>query len=265
MMPPRVIASTSSARSSSASVISFRFAHDLADRLAGARRLLHDLGRRLVADVRVERGADRRRRLRVRLAAGRRWLRCRRCTCSANTVHTLREQRDRLEEVAGDHRHEHVQLEVALRAGERRSSASLPITCAPTCVTTSGITGFTLPGMIDEPGCRSGSADLGRGRCAVRSPIQRRSLAILTSATASTRQLPARLDERVARALRGEVVLRLGERQPGALREPRDHLAGEALRRVDARCRPRCRRAAARRAAAACRRAARSPSSTCAA
>ena len=40
-------------------------------------------------------------------------------------------------------------------------------------------------------------------------------------------------------------------------REPRDHLAGEALRRVDARCRPRCRRAGARTAAAASRAGAR--------
>ena len=30
-------------------------------------------------------------------------------------------------------------------------AVSLPITWAPTCMTTSGITGFTLPGMIDEP------------------------------------------------------------------------------------------------------------------
>ena len=34
--------------------------------------------------------------------------------------------------------------------------ASLPITRAHTMSTASGTTGFTLPGMIDEPGCRSG-------------------------------------------------------------------------------------------------------------
>ena len=66
-MPPCVIASTSSARSSSASVISLRATHDLADRLARARRLLDHVGRGLVADVRRERGADRRRRLGVLL------------------------------------------------------------------------------------------------------------------------------------------------------------------------------------------------------
>ena len=96
-------------------------------------------------------------------------------------------------------------------------AASLPITCAPTWVTTSAITGFTLPGMIDEPGCRSGrriSARPVRGPL----PIQRRSLAILTSDTASVRSWPLRLDQRVARALRREVVLRFGERQTGARR-----------------------------------------------
>ena len=32
------------------------------------------------------------------------------------------------------------------------TAASLPMTCATTWQTASGITGFTLPGMIDEPG-----------------------------------------------------------------------------------------------------------------
>jgi hypothetical protein len=35
-------------------------------------------------------------------------------------------------------------------------AVSLPITCAATCSTTSGSTGLTLPGMIDEPFCSSG-------------------------------------------------------------------------------------------------------------
>ncbi len=68
-------------------------------------------------------------------------------------------------------------------------ATSLPITCAPTCVTTSAITGFTLPGMIDEPGCRSGSrisASPVRGPLA----IHRRSLAIFTSEAASVRSCP---------------------------------------------------------------------------
>ena len=32
------------------------------------------------------------------------------------------------------------------------TAASFPITCAATCVTASGITGLTLPGMIELPG-----------------------------------------------------------------------------------------------------------------
>ena len=35
-------------------------------------------------------------------------------------------------------------------------AASLPITCAATWSTTSGMTGLTLPGMIEEPFCSSG-------------------------------------------------------------------------------------------------------------
>ena len=67
--------------------------------------------------------------------------------------------------------------------------ASLPITCAPTICTASGMTGLTLPGMIDEPGCRSGSAISPRP---VRGPepIQRRSLVILISPTAIVRSCP---------------------------------------------------------------------------
>ena len=34
---------------------------------------------------------------------------------------------------------------------------SLPITCAQTIITDSHITGFTLPGMIELPGCVAGS------------------------------------------------------------------------------------------------------------
>ena len=63
------------------------------------------------------------------------------------------------------------------------------MTCAATWVTASGITGFTLPGMIDDPGWRSGmkiSDNPARGPL----PIHRRSLAIFTSATAVVRRWP---------------------------------------------------------------------------
>src|SRR3954451_10739442 len=36
------------------------------------------------------------------------------------------------------------------------TAASLPTTCATTWHTASAITGLTFPGMIDDPGCRSG-------------------------------------------------------------------------------------------------------------
>ncbi len=68
-------------------------------------------------------------------------------------------------------------------------AVSLPITCAETCSTTSGITGLTLPGMIEEPFCSSGrkiSPMPTRGP----EPISARSLAILVSETAITFSAP---------------------------------------------------------------------------
>ncbi len=68
-------------------------------------------------------------------------------------------------------------------------AVSFPITCADTWHTTSGITGLTLPGMIDEPFCNSGmmiSEIPARGP----DPIQRRSLAILVSDTATDLSAP---------------------------------------------------------------------------
>ena len=68
-------------------------------------------------------------------------------------------------------------------------AASLPITCAATWVTTSGITGLTLPGMIDEPFWSSGrkiSARPARGPGAEK----RRSFAIFVSETATTFSAP---------------------------------------------------------------------------
>ena len=68
-------------------------------------------------------------------------------------------------------------------------AVSLPITCALTCSTTSGITGLTLPGMIEEPFCSSGrnsSPMPARGP----EPISARSLAILVSETAITFSAP---------------------------------------------------------------------------
>ena len=68
-------------------------------------------------------------------------------------------------------------------------AASLPITCAATCVTTSGMTGLTLPGMIELPFWSSGrkiSASPARGP----EPIRRRSFAIFVSETATVFSAP---------------------------------------------------------------------------
>ncbi len=60
---------------------------------------------------------------------------------------------------------------------------SLPSTCAAAIATDSAITGLTLPGMIDEPGCTAGSSISpipARGP----EPSQRISLAIFSRLTA---------------------------------------------------------------------------------
>ncbi len=74
-------------------------------------------------------------------------------------------------------------------APAKAMAASLPMTCAQTMWVASGMTGFTLPGMIDDPGCRSGSwisPSPARGP----EPIQRMSLQILCRPTAIVRSWP---------------------------------------------------------------------------
>ena len=87
------------------------------------------------------------------------------------------------------------------------TAVSLPITWAATWSTTSGITGLTLPGMIDEPFCSSGSRSSTRP---VRGPepISTRSLAIFVSDTATTLSAPCSSTRRVAVGLRLEAVAR---------------------------------------------------------
>ena len=113
-------------------------------------------------------------------------------------------------------------------------AASFPITWADTCVTTSGMTGFTLPGMIELPFWSSGSrisARPARGP----EPMSRRSFAIFVSETATVFSAPRRLDERVARRLRLERVGgrrdRRGRSRPS---EPLAHAGGEFGMRVQA-------------------------------
>ena len=68
-------------------------------------------------------------------------------------------------------------------------ATSLPTTCAQAISVASQITGLTLPGMMLEPGCRSGSRI---SPSPARGPedIQRRSLQILVRLTATTFSAP---------------------------------------------------------------------------
>jgi len=85
-----------------------------------------------------------------------------------------RQVADRADQVPGDDRHHHVQLEVA-RGPANATAASCPITWAQIWQTTSGMTGLTLPGMIDDraagQGCGSrparsaGPIPSAAGRC----------------------------------------------------------------------------------------------------
>ena len=102
--------------------------------------------------------------------------------------------------------------------------ASLPTTRAQTISVASGRTGLTLPGMMLDPGWRSGRWISARP---VVGPddIQRRSLQIFVRPTAIVRSTPDELDERVPGALRLEVVAGLGEGLPGPLGERRDRRA----------------------------------------
>ena len=69
-------------------------------------------------------------------------------------------------------------------ADENVIVVSFPITWADTCIIISGITGFTFPGIIDDPGCKAGifkSPNPDTGPL----PIHLISFAILKSDTAS--------------------------------------------------------------------------------
>ena len=55
-------------------------------------------------------------------------------------------------------------------APPKATAASLPITWATTWQTASGMTGLTLPGMIDEPGLQVGDVDLAQPGSGARCP-----------------------------------------------------------------------------------------------
>ena len=68
-------------------------------------------------------------------------------------------------------------------------ATSLPMTWAATWQTDSGMTGLTLPGMIDEPGCSAGSV-ISRQAAARPDDSRRRSLAIFIRSAASVLRAP---------------------------------------------------------------------------
>ncbi len=101
------------------------------------------------------------------------------------------------------------------------------MTCAATMATASGITGFTLPGMMLLPGCSAGSCELGetRERPAVH-PAQ--VVGDLHERDRQRAQLAGEFHRRILRAHGREVVRRQRERKPGG----RAQLFDEQSRRI---------------------------------
>ena len=104
---------------------------------------LATFGGLLVADRRVQRRHDRRRRLGQLaqvLLVGHQAV----DAAFGEQPRHVGQQRERLEDVARHHRDVHVELEGARQRRPTATAASLPITCAATCVTASGSTGIDL-------------------------------------------------------------------------------------------------------------------------
>ena len=105
------------------------------------------------------------------------------------------------------------------------------MTCAATMVTASHWVGFTLPGMIDEPGSFSGSSNSPKP---VRGPepSSLMSLAILNSDTATVLSAPCANTRASWRGQRLELVLGADEGELGHLGD----LGGEGLGEESAGC-----------------------------
>ena len=104
-----------------------------------------------------------------------------------------------------------------------------PMTCAPTWMTASQMTGLTLPGMMLEPGCTAGSAQLGQpaARARVQEPHV---VGDLHQAGRHRVERAAGPGGGVLRALRLEVVGRLAELRAGRARQRRPPRAPRELR-----------------------------------
>ena len=154
--------------------------HDLADRAPGLHALLDDLGRLLVADVGVERRADRRARLGVGPAALDVRPRCRRRTGRRTRGSTLASRRidsSRLRAITGRYTLSSKLPWLPANA----TAASLPITCAAHLGDRLGHDRVDLAGHDRRARAAGRGCGSRPGRCAGPMPIQRMSLAILMS------------------------------------------------------------------------------------
>ena len=115
-------------------------------------------------------------------------------------------------------------------------TTSLPMTCAHAMRVASGTTGLTLPGMMLEPGCRSGRWISPRP---VRGPelIQRRSLQIFVRLTATTLSAPDSSTTASCADCASKWFAASRNGRPVTPDDPLDDLAREARCRVEPRAR----------------------------
>ncbi len=113
-------------------------------------------------------------------------------------------------------------------------AASLPSTCAQTCRSISHMTGLTLPGMMEEPGCVAGRRNSPRPRRGPE-PRKRMSLAILIRLTATVLSAPEVSTTASRAALRFEVIGRFAKGKARFRGDAGDGAAGEFGVGIDAR------------------------------
>ena len=112
-------------------------------------------------------------------------------------------------------------------------AVSLPITCALTWSTTSGRTGLTLPGMIEEPFWSFGQEDLADPGARARAH-EREVVGDLGQRHRDHLQRTGQLDQRVTVGLRLERVLRRADSSPVSALSVSRTLDGEVAVRVEA-------------------------------
>ena len=200
-------------------------AGDLADGAAGLGGLLGDGGGGVVADRWGERRADHQARSTI---AGPRSVAFKPSMhCAAKFSAAGGQQADRLEQVVGGDRHHDVQLEVARLAGDGDRDVVADAPGSDHARPISRITGLTLPGMIEEPGCTAGSSISpmpARGP----EPSQRMSLAIFSRQTAMVFSAPLAATTPSIGDLGLEVVGGLAQLEAGPLGEQRADAAANS-------------------------------------